>query len=105
MWRDATVIPVPKEHPADLNKIRPISLTAEFAKICEGFVTTWISSDISPKVDTKQFGNVKRCSTTHCLIDLLNFFYEGAEREGAIGTLILTDFSKAFDRVSHHCHR
>ncbi|KAI8511472.1 hypothetical protein Bbelb_105720 [Branchiostoma belcheri] len=101
VWRDATVIPVPKEYPADLNKIRPISLTAQFAKICEGFISTWIFSDIFPNVDIKQFGNMKRCSTTHCLIDLLNFFYEGAERKSTVGTLILTDFSKAFDRVCH----
>jgi len=101
MWRDATVIPVPKEYPADLNKIRPISLTAQLAKICEGFVTTWIFSDILPRVDSKQFGNMKGCSTTHCLVDLLNFFYEGGERKGTVGTLILTDFSKAFDSVCH----
>jgi len=101
MWRDATVIPVPKEHPADLTKIRPISLTAQFAKICESFVSTWIFSDIAPNVDSKQFGNIKCCSTTHCLVDLLNFFYVGGEKKGTVGTLILTDFSKAFDRVCH----
>ncbi|XP_078575716.1 uncharacterized protein LOC144861620 [Branchiostoma floridae x Branchiostoma japonicum] len=101
MWRDATVIPVPKEHPADLTKIRPISLTAQFAKICESFVSTWIFSDIAPNVDSKQFGNIKCCSTTHCLVDLLNFFYMGGEKKGTVGTLILTDFSKAFDRVCH----
>jgi len=53
-------------------------------------------------MDCKQFGNSKGCSTTHCLIDLLNFFFSGAERKATVGTLILTDFSKAFDRVCHN---
>ncbi|KAI8516896.1 hypothetical protein Bbelb_054770 [Branchiostoma belcheri] len=44
---------------------------------------------------------MKACSTTHCLVDLLNYFYAGAENKSTVSTLILTDFSKAFDRVCH----
>ena len=36
-WRSAIVVPVPKQYPPRLDKLRPISLTDIFAKIAEGF--------------------------------------------------------------------
>ncbi|XP_019618323.1 PREDICTED: uncharacterized protein LOC109465472, partial [Branchiostoma belcheri] len=97
-WRDAIVIPVPKEQPADLDKIRPVSLTSQFAKVVEGFVLSWLLRDILPMVDTRQFGNLRGISTTHCLIEILDFFYKSSERKQSVSSLVLTDFSKAFDR-------
>ena len=34
-WKDATIAPVPKETPAKIPKLRPISLTSLLAKVCE----------------------------------------------------------------------
>ncbi|XP_035688786.1 uncharacterized protein LOC118424344 [Branchiostoma floridae] len=40
IWKKANVVPVPKENPPRLDKLRPISLTSIFAKICEGGQTS-----------------------------------------------------------------
>ena len=45
--------------------------------------------------------NQKGVSTTHCLIGIDHHIISGAEKEGNISTLVLTDFSKAFDLIDH----
>ena len=95
---------VRKEQPADLDKIRPVSLTSKF--VVEGFVFSWLLRDIRPAVDTRQFRNLKGISTSHCLIEILDFFYQGAENKQTVSSLVLTDFSKAFDSVPHNsCYK
>ena len=49
----------------------------------------------------RQYGKQKGVSTTHCLIDIYHHIISGAEKEGNISTLVLTDFSKAFDLIDH----
>ncbi|CAH1257327.1 Hypp1820 [Branchiostoma lanceolatum] len=100
-WKEAVVAPIPKELPAVVDKLRPISLTAIFAKICEGLVAKWVTSDVWTNIDRRQFGAIKRSSTTHCLVSLTHFLYQGAEASGNMGRIVLTDFTKAFDTVSH----
>ncbi|KAI8513803.1 hypothetical protein Bbelb_081270 [Branchiostoma belcheri] len=100
-WKEAIVAPIPKQLPAVVNKLRPISLTAIFAKICEGLVAKWVTADIWSQIDRRQFGSIKRSSTTHCLVSLTHFLYQGAEASGNIGRVVLTDFTKAFDTVNH----
>ena len=55
----------------------------------------------TPGVDARQFGNQKGVSTTHCLINVYHHLISGVEKAGSIGTLVLTDFSKAFDLIDH----
>ena len=38
-WKQAIFVPIPKQYPPKLDKLRLISLTASFAKIAEDFVT------------------------------------------------------------------
>ena len=57
-WKKAIVVPIPKQMPARIDKLRPVSLTYIFAKIAEGFVSSWVLNDISDIIDKKQFGNV-----------------------------------------------
>ena len=101
IWKDATVAPVPKEMPATITKLRPISLTALLAKVCEGFVSRWVLEDISGSIDRNQYGSIKGSSTTHCLIELLDVFYKGTDKCNTVGKMVVTDFSKAFDCVDH----
>ena len=49
----------------------------------------------------RQFGNVAGVSTNHYLVNLIHYLFKGAEVSHNIGTLVLTDFSKAFDLVDH----
>ena len=57
--------------------------------------------EIHSGVDARQFGNQNGVSTTHCLIDVYHYLIPGVEKTGNIGTLVLTDFSKAFDLINH----
>ncbi|XP_072046799.1 uncharacterized protein [Amphiura filiformis] len=77
-WKKAIVIPIPKQYPANIDKLRPVSLTDCFAKISEGFVVDWILDDIQHKIDPNQYGNVKGVSTSHYLVSLIHFLHTGA---------------------------
>ena len=101
IWKDAIIAPIPKETPATITKLRPISLTALLAKTCEGFISKWVLEDIQKSIDRNQYGSIKGSSTTHCLIELLDVFYRGTDKADTVGTLVVTDFSKAFDCIDH----
>ena len=49
--KDGTVVPIPKEMPVTIAKLRSISLTALLAKVCEGFVSKWVLEDIEDLID------------------------------------------------------
>ena len=49
----------------------------------------------------RQFGNVAGVSTNHYLVNLMYYLFSGAEVSYNVGTVVLTDFSKAFDLVDH----
>ena len=97
----ANIIPVPKIKPPTLRKLRPISLTPLLAKLAESFICKWIMNSIGTKLDTRQFGNPKGISTTHCIIDIYHHLVTGANKPNNVSTLILIDFSKAFDSIDH----
>ena len=99
--KKAIVIPVPKTNPPSVDKLRPISLTNHFAKIAEGFIVQWVLQDITPKLDPCQFGNRKFLSTNHYLINMLHLLYEHGDKPKSTSTVIVTDFTKAFDRIDH----
>ena len=86
-WKKAIVIPIPKQYPAIIDKLRPVSLTDCFAKISEGFIVEWILSDIEHKIDVNQYGNVKGVSTSHYLVSLMHFLYTGAEKPKILALL------------------
>ena len=44
-WKKGIVVPVPKQKPPSLDKLRPISLTSIFPKVAEGFVSGWFIDD------------------------------------------------------------
>ena len=100
-WKTGIVVPVPKQNPPSLDKLRPISLTSIFAKVAEGFVAGWVIDDIGDSIDMRQFGNVSGVSTNHYLVNLMHYLFSGAEVSHNVGTVVLTDFSKAFDLVDH----
>lgn len=100
-WKKAIVIPIPKQHPANIDKLRPVSLTDCFAKVSEGFIVDWVLNDIQQKIDINQYGNVKGVSTAHYLVSLMHFLHKGADTQKNVGTVVITDFSKAFDLIDH----
>ncbi len=58
-------------------------------------------NDIGDIIDIRQFGNVKGVSTIHYLVNLVHYLHIGAEGGRNTGTVVLTNFSKAFDLVDH----
>ena len=59
VWKDATIATVPKQMPATITKLRPISLTALLAKVIEGFVSRWVLEDITGSFYRNQYGSIK----------------------------------------------
>ena len=95
-------MPIPKTTCPTWDKLRPISLTDHFSKLAEFFVMSWVMEDIEPRIDTNQFGNRKNRSTTHYLVKLLHELYEHSDKQRSLCRVVVTDFSKAFDRVDHN---
>ena len=92
-------MPVPKVTPTpSMNELRPISLTFTLVKVCESFVMRWMMHDMSPSLDTMQFGNRKGRSTTHYLVALVHFVLSEVEL-GRYVNLLIIDYSKGFDKV------
>ena len=58
--------------------------------------------DMNSYLDQQQFGNRKGLSTVHCLVDILHHLCLNSDKPKTTSTLILTDFSKAFDRINQN---
>lgn len=101
-WKKAVVVPIPKTKPATWDKLRPVSLTDHFAKVAEGFMAKWLLEDMESVIDPNQYGNRKGVSTTHYLIKLMDTLHMNANKPGHLSTIVITDFSKAFDLVDHN---
>ena len=89
--------------PLTEDDIRIISLTAFFSKVMEKFVIDWLMHYIGDWLDPKQFGGLKGNSTSHYLIELLNFILFNEDYDLPIAVLLCAiDFSKAFNRQNHN---
>ena len=102
IWKLAEIVPIPKSSPPVVSDLRPIALTSYFAKTAESFIVKWLLEDIHDQIDNNQFGNRPGLSTCHYLISMLHNLYTNADKQKNISTMVLTDFSKAFDRVDHN---
>lgn len=59
--------------------LQPLSFTPDLDKILEGLVKM-VLEDITRNFDQQQYVNLKGCSTTHCLISLLDYAYKDLTR-------------------------
>ncbi|XP_050706155.1 uncharacterized protein LOC126991430 [Eriocheir sinensis] len=101
-WKTAYVTPVPKTSlPQSLSDYRPIAITPIPSLLCEGFIFRWAYTHLGPLMDQQQFGNIKSSSTTHCLVDLLDYIYRNLEKRKTSVALTFVDLRKAFDLVHH----
>ena len=101
-WKRATVIPLPKSSPPPWDKLSAVSLTDHFAKLAESFITEWILSDIENNIDPNQFGNRKEVSTLHYLVKLMNMLRSHTDKLKSRCSVVITDFSNAFDLINHN---
>ena len=102
-WKEANVVPVPKIQPprAVESDLRPISLTATLVKVLESFVGPWIMERVGDSLDNRQYGALRRRSTTHALVDMLHHWHAAIDKCDSIRT-VFVDFAKAFDHVDHN---
>lgn len=102
LWKSANITPIPKVNPprSIQSDLRPISLTPVLAKHLEAVIGGWILDAIANKLDINQYGGLKGLSTTHALIDMMNFWHNAVHNAEKIRILFL-DYSKAFDLVDH----
>ena len=99
----ALVIPIPKVSPPKSieEDLRPISLTSQIGKVMEGFTLDSLLSEVSGKLDTKQFALPGK-STTQALVYILHLIHAGLDVGHCYARLFFADFRKGFDLVDHN---
>ena len=99
----AFVVPVPEASPPRSieEELRPISLTSQIGKVMEGFTLDSLLSEVSVKLDTKQF-SMPRKSTTQALVYILHLIYADLDIGHCYARLFFADFRKGFDLVDHN---
>ena len=99
----AKIIPLYKTgKPNNLTNYRPISILTCFSKIIEKLIHKRLSSffDKHSILAKTQYGFQAGKSTSHAILDVLTTAYEHINNH-EYTDLILLDFKKAFDTVSH----
>ncbi|XP_069995866.1 uncharacterized protein [Penaeus vannamei] len=93
--------PIPKTNPPNsLDDLRLISLTLIPCKILERIIAKELWKIFAPKLDHRQFGNTKGCSTVHYLVDLINDITSNVDKSLEVTTVTI-DLRKAFDLIDH----
>lgn len=102
-WKMAKVIPIRKK-PAgtSLNNLRPISILCSLSKAFEKILKSQIQEYVNRfnLLSPYQSGFRSGHSTTSSLLKVHDDIHKFVDKKG-VAFLLLIDFSKAFDRVSH----
>ena len=92
----------PPEH---LNDLRKISGLLNFSKITDKILAEYIADDMQFKRDKSQYGNQKKISIQHYLVNMfhkiLTSLDENTSNKSIAVLLKMVDWSQAFDRLSH----
>ena len=101
-WKVSYVTPLPKTtNPQSFNDLRPFAITPVPSLICKDFVFDWHYSKIIQHIDSQQFENIKSTSTTHYLVDILEFIPSYLDKRNTSVALAFVDFRNAYDFVDH----
>ena len=106
IWKVEYVTPVPKIFPPEhLNDLRKISGLLNFSKITDKILAEYIADDMQYKRDKSQYGNQKKISIQHYLVNMLHKILtsldENTSNKSIAVLLKMVDWSQAFDRLSH----
>lgn len=102
-WRLSVVMPLPKKSkPKNFNDIRPISLLPILSKVFEKIIARqlWIHLDKYNILPEYQSGFRAGHGCVTALLHILDDVIKDMDR-GMYVALVLLDFSKAFDTISH----
>lgn len=101
-WKESFIIPVFKSgNRSNVQNYRPISILCTISKVFERIIFNRLYEHIRDQISRSQHGFVSGRSTLTNLLEYLNFIIESMANGGQTDT-IFTDFSKAFDQVSHN---
>jgi hypothetical protein len=102
-WKISKIIPCPKNSkPSQISDYRPISILSSLSKVCE----TVLKFQLIEYLESNNFlckfqsGFRRSFSTTSALLNVIDTI-TGNLDGGMITPLVLLDFSKAFDSMSH----
>lgn len=100
-WKRAKVVPVHKTDKKEfISNYRPISILSTFAKILESIICPLIQQHLKLYLSDHQHGFVASRSTTTNLVTFTESLIQAID-EGKQFDVVYTDFSKAFDKMSH----
>ncbi len=100
-WKSANIVAIHKSGSRqNVANYRPISLLPLISKVFERILCNHLWRHVQPAISEQQHGFVPGRDCTTNLTSLLQEAYSAVDRRGQLD-IIYTDFSKAFDRVSH----
>lgn len=101
MWKTSYIIPLHKKgRKNDVSNYRPVARLSAIPKIFEALVTTAIAFNVKSIICPEQHGFVAGRSTTTNLLDFVTYCFDKFNCKSQVDC-IFTDFSKAFDKLSH----
>lgn len=102
-WKEGRVVPVPKiDSPQDLKDLRPITILPTLSKILERIIETQLRDHIAVNdiLPSTQSGFRPGFSCGTALLSITDDIITEIDNKNS-GVLILLDYSKAFDTISH----
>jgi hypothetical protein len=102
-WKISKVIPIAKvAHPKTINDMRPISILSVLSKVLEVIMKNQINEylDNHKLFISFQSGFCSKHSTTTAMLNIIDDISSYLDENQAV-FLVLLDFSKAFDMLSH----
>lgn len=102
LWKMSFIIPIFKEgNRSSVKNYGPISILYTISKVFERIMFNRLYGHIREYISLSQHGFVSGRSTQTNLLEFVNFVVHSIANGGQVDT-IFTDFSKAFDQVSHN---
>lgn len=102
-WKHANIIPIPKNnHPTELNHLRSISVLPILSKILERVMEAQIRRFVEDKkiLPDKQSGFRSNYGCSSAMADVTDDIFRAID-DHKVCILVLLDYSKAFDTISH----
>lgn len=75
------VTTIPKvDNSVSLSDPQPITVTTLPCLVWKSCVAQWAHTQLAPKFEPQQVGNIRSCSTSHCQISFLDYIHQSLEK-------------------------
>lgn len=100
-WKKSLITPVPKsDRRNEVSQYRPISKLCVLGKLLEKIVTDQVSFAVRNYISVSQHGFFRGRSVETNMIAFTDFLLSAMDKNQQVD-VVYTDFSKAFDKISH----